>query len=118
MIMTGDGPESLGYYKVCCNKDYRKANTLGSMIALLQQTTGINIFIFYSNTLFTKLAEDVPLFTADFTSGMMGIVDLLFSIVGCILLGYFGRKSIMIWGNLLMTLSLVGLGYFTLQGED
>ena len=35
MIMTGDGPEKLGYCKVCCDKDYRKANTLGSMIALL-----------------------------------------------------------------------------------
>lgn len=107
----------IGCYKVCCGKEYRRANTLGCMVAFLQQATGINIFIFYSNTLFTKLQNDVPLFTPNFTSGMMGLVDFLFSILGCYLLGFLGRKTIMIWGSVIMTLSLIGLGVFNLK-ED
>jgi len=84
------------------------------MLAFLQQATGINIFIFYSNTLFTNLSNEVDLFTTNFTSGMMGITDFLFSVAGCVMLGYLGRKTILIYGNLVMAVSLIGLGFFTL----
>ena len=85
------------------------------MIALLQQTTGINIFIFYSNTLFTNLSNEISLFTTNFTSGMMGITDFLFSVLGCILLRSLGRKTMLVYGNIIMALSLLGLGIFTLK---
>ena len=108
--------DSVGYGKVCCNSNYSGATFVGCMLAFLQQATGINIFIFYSNTLFTNLSNEVSLFTTNFTSGMMGITDFIFSIVGCVMLGYFGRKTIMIYGNLIMAGSLVALGIFTLYG--
>ena len=45
---------------------------------------------------------------------MMGVTDFIFSVIGCIMLGYFGRKSILINGNFIMAASLLGLGVFTL----
>lgn len=45
---------------------------------------------------------------------MMGITDFSFSIIGCIMLGYFGRKTILMYGNFIMACSLIGLGFFTL----
>jgi hypothetical protein len=47
---------------------------------------------------------------------MMGITDFTFSVIGCVMLGYFGRKTILIYGNFIMAVSLCALGVFTLQG--
>ena len=106
--------ESISYPKVCCSPKYSQATFVGCMIALLQQTTGINIFIFYSNTLFTNLSKEISLFTPNFTSGMMGITDFVFSVVGCVLLNSLGRKTMLFYGDVIMAISLLALGVFTL----
>lgn len=71
--------------------------------------------MFYSNELFTNLGG---IWTPSFVTGTIGIVNFICSIIGIILLGYYGRRTLMLWGYLIMTLSLVSLGVFSILSTN
>lgn len=75
------------------------------MTAVFQQLTGINIIFFYSNTVFSGLGISPLVITV-----IMGVVNLLASVLGFFLLFRFGRKTLMLHGNMCMCLSLLLLG--------
>ena len=103
--------QTISIKKVCCSPFYYRSTIIGCMLAVFQQTTGINIFVFYSNELFTNLGSDFP---PSLITGLIGSINFVFSLIGILLLGYFGRRKLMLFGYILMTIALVGLGISTI----
>jgi len=79
-------------------------------MAIFQQFTGINIIMFFSNTIFKNVGGNL---TATQITGLVGFVNFFTTLIGMALLSYAGRKTIMFWCNLAMALILLSLGYFT-----
>lgn len=82
---------------------------IGSLLAALQQITGINVIINYAPSIFemTGVAEDVALVQSIF----VGIVNLVFTLVAVWLIDKIGRKVLLLSGSLGMALSLLYLVY-------
>jgi len=75
--------------------------------------TGINIIMFYSNTIFANTGMD-----PSFVTALVGGVNFVSTLGGMGLLGFFGRKSIMFTCSILMAISLAGLGFCNLNNQN
>ena len=112
-ISHTDEVANIGYGAVCCGPQYSRATFVGCSLSIFQQMTGINVIMFYSNTIFKNAG--VPATTV---TGLVGIVNFVSTLIGMVFLGYFGRKTLMLVFNVLMALDLAGLGIFSLKGAD
>ncbi len=89
----------------------RRAFLIGAVLAVLQQVTGMNVFMYYAPEIFKQLGSgtDIALLQTISIGGM----NLLFTLVALRIVDRFGRKPIMIGGASGMALSLVGFGLAT-----
>jgi MFS transporter, SP family, xylose:H+ symportor len=82
---------------------------LGIALAILQQVTGINVFLYYAPDIFrtvTSSGADVALLQ----TVVVGAVNLLFTIVAIMTVDRVGRRPLMIFGAAGMGVSLVAIG--------
>jgi MFS transporter, SP family, arabinose:H+ symporter len=83
---------------------YRKVLWLGIWIAVFQQITGINAILYYAPEIFKQTGLD--------TSGALlqtigiGVAMFIFTLVAIWLVDKSGRKPLLLWGSLLMGVSL------------
>lgn len=78
--------------------------TLGTLLACLQQITGINAIIYYAPTIFMKAGAGTD--SAFWQSVIIGIINLSFTFVAIWLIDRVGRKVLMLWGSAGMAISL------------
>ncbi|MCY9272025.1 sugar porter family MFS transporter [Bacillus inaquosorum] len=80
---------------------------IGVGLAIFQQAVGINTVIYYAPTIFTKAG----LGTSASALGTMGIgvLNVIMCITAMILIDRVGRKKLLIWGSVGITLSLAAL---------
>lgn len=104
-----DGGEeaTLSWNEVFCGVRYSRATFVGIVLAMLQQLTGINVIIFYSNTIFAH-GTDLPAETITF---LVGAVNFVSTLGGMFLLTKFGRRSITLVCTTLMAVVLCLLGW-------
>jgi SP family xylose:H+ symportor-like MFS transporter len=81
---------------------------IGVALAVLQQVTGINVFLYYAPEIFKKLGTGSD--AALLQTIVVGAVNLLFTIVAIWSVDLWGRKPLMILGSLGMGLCLVSMG--------
>jgi sugar porter (SP) family MFS transporter len=86
----------------------RKAFLIGAVLAVLQQVTGINVFMYYTPEIFKLLGSGTDIALLQTIS--VGGINLIFTLVALRMVDRFGRKPLMIAGAAGMTLSLAGLG--------
>jgi sugar porter (SP) family MFS transporter len=86
----------------------RTAFLIGAVLAVLQQITGINVFMYYAPEIFKQLGSGTD--TALLQTISIGGVNLIFTLVALRMVDRLGRKPIMITGASGMGLSLVGFG--------
>jgi SP family xylose:H+ symportor-like MFS transporter len=82
---------------------------IGVVLAVLQQVTGINVFLYYAPEIFKRIAgaqTDVALMQ----TVVVGAVNLLFTVVAIWTVDKWGRKPLMLSGFSGMGISLVFLG--------
>jgi len=82
---------------------------IGIVLAVLQQVTGINVFLYYAPEIFKKLGAGTN--TALFQTIIVGAVNLTFTIVAIKTVDRLGRKPLMMIGSLGMGICLMGLGF-------
>ena len=94
---------------------YKKALTLGLLLSLFQQLTGINGIIFFSNEMFTDGEEgnDAER-TARYGSLALGAFSFLGSTLSIFALKYFGRVPNLNFNQAVMGLCTLGLGIFSI----
>jgi len=91
---------------------------IGVGLAILQQVTGINVFLYYGSEIFEKLSQK-NIDAALLEQVVVGVVNLLFTILAIWTVDKLGRKPLMLTGVFGMGLSLFSMGlagYWQLQG--
>lgn len=81
---------------------------LGVALAVLQQVTGINVFLYYAPEIFKQLGSDLDV--ALLETVVLGAVQLIFTLVAIWTVDRLGRKPLMIAGALGMGVCLVAMG--------
>lgn len=93
-------------------KKYRTPLILAFLIAFFNQLSGINAFLYYSNRIFQEagLGES----TALLSSIGIGVVNLVFTLIGVFLIDKLGRKILMYIGSVgyIISLTLVAMAFF------
>jgi SP family xylose:H+ symportor-like MFS transporter len=81
---------------------------IGVALAVLQQVTGINVFLYYAPDIFKKLGAHTD--AALLQTVVVGAVNLLFTIIAIWTVDRLGRKPLMILGSAGMGVCLVAIG--------
>jgi sugar porter (SP) family MFS transporter len=93
-------------------KKYRTPLLLAFLMAFFNQLSGINAFLYYSSRIFQEagLGES----TALLSSIGIGVVNLIFTLLGVFLIDKLGRKLLMYIGSIgyIISLSLVAMAFF------
>ncbi len=93
-------------------KKYRFPLILAFLIAFFNQLSGINAFLYYAPRIFESagLGES----TALLSSIGIGVVNLIFTLIGVFLIDKLGRKQLMLFGSIgyIISLSLVAAAFF------
>ena len=84
---------------------------MGIALAILQQVTGINVFLYYAPEIFKKLGSTTD--TALLQTVVVGIVNLLFTVIAIWTVDKLGRKPLMMIGAAGMGVSLIAMGLAT-----
>jgi SP family xylose:H+ symportor-like MFS transporter len=86
---------------------------LAFLIAFFNQLSGVNFILYYAPEILERagLASRESLFS----SISIGLVNLVFTLVGMYLIDRSGRKKLMLWGSLgyILSLSMVAYAFFT-----
>ncbi len=106
-ILNTDIFES-GSFRNLFRGNFRIVLLIGIILAVLQQVTGINVFLYYGPEIFKKLGTGSS--TALLQTIAVGVVNLTFTIIAILSVDRFGRKPLMIIGSLGMGLCLLTLG--------
>ena len=83
---------------------------IGIVLAVLQQVTGINVFLYFSTEIFKKMGSGTN--TALLQTILVGAVNLTFTIIAIWTVYRLGRKPLMIIGSAGMCISLLAMGLF------
>ncbi len=86
----------------------RRVLMIGIALAILQQVTGINVFLYYGPEIFKQLGSGVDV--ALLQTVIVGAVNLSFTVFAIWTVDRIGRKPLMIVGAAGMGLSLVAIG--------
>ena len=86
----------------------RIALGIGIVLAILQQVTGINVFMYYAPEIFKLLGSGTN--AALLQTIVIGAVNVTFTIVALKTIDKLGRKPLMIIGSAGMGISLMALG--------
>jgi SP family xylose:H+ symportor-like MFS transporter len=81
---------------------------IGIVLAVLQQVTGINVFLYYAPEIFKKLGTDTN--AALMQTVIVGTVNLTFTIIAIRTVDKLGRKPLMLIGSAGMGVSLLAMG--------
>lgn len=93
-------------------KKYRLPLTLAFLIAMFNQLSGINAFLYYAPRIFEEagLGES----TALLSSIGIGVTNLVFTLLGVFLIDRLGRKTLIYFGSVgyIISLGLVACAFF------
>lgn len=81
---------------------------IGVALAVLQQVTGINVFLYYGPEIFKKLGTGTDV--ALLQTVVVGAVNLLFTVLAIWTVDLLGRKPLMIVGSVGMGVCLAAMG--------
>ena len=87
----------------------RLALAIGVVLAVLQQVTGINVFLYFATEIFQRIAES-NMDAALLQTIVVGAVNMSFTFIAIWTVDRLGRKPLMVFGYIGMAISLLALG--------
>ncbi len=87
---------------------------IGVVLAVLQQVTGINVFLYFGSDIFEKLGGE-SIDAALLQQVVVGAVNLLFTVIAIQTVDKLGRKPLMLFGSAGMGIALFAMGMAGLQ---
>jgi sugar porter (SP) family MFS transporter len=87
----------------------RHVLTVGLVLAVLQQVTGINVFLYYAPIIFSRASHSADTSLAE--TVVLGAVNVIFTIFAMMLVDRAGRKPLLLAGSLGMSVCLVVMGW-------
>ncbi len=86
----------------------RAALVIGVTLAVLQQITGINVFLYFAPEIFKKMGSGVD--TAMIQQVVVGAVNTIFTLFAIRTVNWLGRKPLMLIGSAGMGITLLAMG--------
>jgi len=83
---------------------------LGIALAILQQVTGVNVFMYFGTTIFKSMARGNEATAGMIQQSLVGVAGTLFTLVAIACVDRWGRKPLMFLGTAGMLLSLTAMG--------
>ncbi len=90
------------------SRHMRRALTVGLVLAVLQQVTGINVFLYYAPVIFDHATHSGN--ASLLATVLLGVVNVVFTILAMALVDRAGRKPLLLAGSAGMALCLVAMG--------
>ncbi|MHC4425136.1 MAG: sugar porter family MFS transporter [Planctomycetota bacterium] len=81
---------------------------IGIVLAVLQQVTGINVFLYFGTEIFKKMGSETN--AALLQTVIVGVVNLSFTVIAIWMVDRLGRKPLMVIGSAGMGISLLAMG--------
>ena len=94
----------------------RRALTVGLVMAVLQQATGINVFLYYAPTIFDRVSSSGDASLRQ--TVVIGAVNVVFTVVAMLFVDRAGRKPLLLIGCAGMTAFLVAMGSALMHGSN
>ena len=82
---------------------------IGILLSVFQQAVGINVVLYYAGNIFRNMGASTD--TSLLQTIIVGVVNLVFTVVAIMTVDKFGRKPLMIIGSIGMAISMIGLGF-------
>jgi sugar porter (SP) family MFS transporter len=96
---------------------WRAPLRIGLGLAVLQQITGINAIIYYSDNIFAAAGFTTPAAQTQATTWAIGAVNVLATFIAIAFIDRLGRRPLLIAGLIGMGLSLAAVGFAFRQSE-
>lgn len=82
---------------------------IGILLSVFQQFVGINVVLYYAGNIFRNMGASTD--SSLMQTIIVGVVNLVFTVVAIVTVDKFGRKPLMIIGSIGMAVSMVALGF-------
>jgi MFS transporter, SP family, xylose:H+ symportor len=82
---------------------------IGILLSVFQQFVGINVVLYYAGNIFRNMGSSID--SSMIQTIIVGIVNLVFTVLAIMTVDRFGRKPLMIIGGIGMAISMVALGF-------
>lgn len=82
---------------------------IGIMLSVFQQFMGVNVVFYYAGNIFRNMGSSTNVSLLQ--TIIVGLVNLIFTIVAILTVDKFGRKPLMIIGSIGMAVSMIALGF-------
>lgn len=109
------GNEKRGSFKDAFKKKYSMILFLGIFLAVFQQWSGINVIFFYAPDIFAK--ANIGIDTALFQTTLIGLMNVVFTILAMKFIDKTGRKKLMLTGAAGMAVCYIVIGSLFLTGR-
>ncbi|XP_044766566.1 facilitated trehalose transporter Tret1-like [Coccinella septempunctata] len=96
------------------NKTTRKALIIGCGLLIFQQCSGVGVIMSFGQLIFEEVGDFLP---SDLSAIILGIAQVIFSLMAPPLTDSLGRKIVLIFSHLGMSLSLLLFGVYFLMKE-
>ena len=83
---------------------------LGISLAILQQVTGINVFMYFGTTIFNNMSSKTGVDAGMLAQAIIGGSGVFFTLIAIATVDKWGRKPLMFLGTTGMMLSLIAMG--------
>jgi sugar porter (SP) family MFS transporter len=91
---------------------------VGILLAILQQVTGINVFLYFGTTIFKNLSASTGVDAGMLQQLIIGSASMLATIVAIVTVDRWGRKPLMLIGAAGMGVSLLAMGILARKMTD
>lgn len=88
----------------------RKPLALGIGLAILQQVTGINVFLYFGTTIFKNIGQSTGVDAGMIEQFVVGGSSMIFTLIAIATVDRWGRKPLMFLGTAGMLVSLAAMG--------
>ncbi len=85
-----------------------KVLIIGVLLSVFQQAVGINVVLYYAPTIFKGLGFGND--AAMYQTVIMGIINIIFTLVAIFTVDKFGRKPLLIIGSIAMAIGMFAIG--------
>ena len=109
LAVRGQRQDNSEAWKALREKGILKAVLIGSAIAILGQFMGVNAVLYYGPKIFADAGFPNPLFS----TVLVGVVNMLTTVIALLIIDKVGRKQLVWWGvgGMIVCLLMIGL-YF------
>ena len=111
--------QKISITEAMCHPQYRKATWIAFLLCFFQQQTGLDGIMIYSNTIFGEMKDRGSIsFTAKQGSYIVGCWSLFVAVLSPALVRKFKRRTLLMWGQTSMAISLIAVAIFYMGKHD